>query len=397
MKIIFQILFLTLGALNSKAQIISSFSWSSNPVTRADVGANAISAGANATSSANGRNANGLNPGPNRENISLRLAGSNFNLAGIDMSIDFRREESDADFFTRSNYVFGMAGGRIRASFPLTNGATFTTINSGDVYNVPNDRLFHTYRFRYDNNTGVAIISVDGTTVYTYTGITNTALYWTGAGDLTIGANMDGGATNVAILDNMVIQMIPAAGVLPVDLLSFTAAPKGALAAIKWTTTREMNTATFTVERSSNGISFAAIKTVIAVNSFNSTNNYQVTDSTPLAKGFYRLKMTDIDGSYTYSATRQVEMGAAKVTVSCFPNPSTDYVNLKINNNKPAAYSYYITSLDGRILLSGVSKLGTGTQLLSIDLTKTDVKGVLIIQLNNTSDNTMQTFKIVKQ
>ncbi len=398
MKILLPLLLLTLVTFTGKTQIISSFNWNANPVTKSAVGPDAISVYATATSAPNGTNGNGLNAGPDRQNINLVLPGSNFNVSGIDISIDFRREESEADFYTRSNFVFGMAGGKLRASFPLVNGAGFTAIASGNIRDVANDHLFHSYRFRYDQNMGTAVISVDGTVVYTYNGTAGTALYWTGAGNVTVGANADGAASSITIFDNLLVQAIPAAAVLPLKLVSFTAAPKGSYATINWSTTQEVDVSGFVIERSIDGTNFYPVKTVKAVNSFNSTNKYHSTDSTPLKPyGYYRLKMLDLDGSYTYSTIKKVDISAADITVSCFPNPSTDYVNLRITSDKAATYTYTVSSLDGKAVLSATTRLNSGAQLISIDLTRTNIKGILLVQLHNASDNTGQTFKIVKQ
>ena len=173
-----------------------------------------------------------------------------------------------------------MNGGTLSVSFQVKNGATSTTINSGNIYAIPDDHSFHTYRFNYDNNTGIAKVWANGVVVYTYNGTAGTPLYWTGAGNVTIGKDMDATGRNVPVLDNLIIQKY-ANALLPLKLLSFTAATKNKWAAVNWSSTEEINMAAYVVERSSNGIVFAPFCTVHAANGYSTGNYYTATDSLP--------------------------------------------------------------------------------------------------------------------
>jgi hypothetical protein len=57
----------------------------------------------------------------------------------------------------------------------------------------PNDGLFHTYRFVCNNTTGIGTLSLDGVVQGTYKIGAGVALSGSGAGNATIGLNMDGG------------------------------------------------------------------------------------------------------------------------------------------------------------------------------------------------------------
>jgi hypothetical protein len=247
-------------SIAAHGQVISKFTWDSNPVTQAAVGPNAISVSSSATSSAGGVNGtNGLNPGTPTQNVNLTLTGSPyFDIPAIDITVSFRREENQASFYTRgSNFDFGMNGGNLYVNFTLNkgSGASTTVISSGSVYSMPDDHTFHVYRFRYDNSTGLANLWADNTVVYTYNGKAGYTLNWTNAGNVVIGTNMDATGNNVAILDNMIIQNPALGGTssLPLTLLSFTADAKANNAVLNWSTTQELNTAAFVVERSVDG------------------------------------------------------------------------------------------------------------------------------------------------
>src|ERR1700712_5542745 len=113
------------------AQLVNRFTWESNPVTTAAYGPNAITVSSYATVIPGGTNdSKGLTPG-GQYDINLVLDGAGFNLPAIDISIDFRREESVASFFYRgSNFNLGMIGGNLSVIFSLRNGQTLTSVNS---------------------------------------------------------------------------------------------------------------------------------------------------------------------------------------------------------------------------------------------------------------------------
>ena len=391
--------FLTLIILtiNTSAQIISRFTWETNPTT-AYAGSNATSVSSYATVSTGGKNGKGLNPGNGSNDINLILDGSPFNVPAIDIAVDFRREESQATFFYRGSYLsFGMNSGNLAVSFQLVNGASYTTINSGNAYAIPDDHSFHNYRFNYDNNTGVAKMYADGNVVYTYNGTAGTSLYYTGAGNVTIGKDMDATGRNLAILDNLVIQKY-ANALLPLQLLSFSANAKNNYAVLDWNTTQEVNVTSYIVERSADAAIFSAVKNINAVNGYNTTNKYQFTDSTPVGLvTYYRLKMINDDGTFTYSPIKSVSFASTnKSAISVYPNPTTDYVIVKMDNAKAGQYHYTVSSIAGQAITLADVTLTNGYNQIKIDLTRTTVKGIVVIHFSNAQGNTAETFTIVK-
>ncbi|HMI61352.1 MAG TPA: hypothetical protein VK518_10595, partial [Puia sp.] len=158
-----QILFL-LMAFSGHAQVVSQFTWDNSPVTNAVVGPNATGYGGFATSVSGGvGGTNGL--AANGHDINMTMAGSTFNtMPGIDISIDFARRENGASFFTLGNLDFGIATGAIYVKFTVNIGGTITPMNSNAGFVAPNDGAFHTYRFVYNNVTGIGTLSLDGVT-----------------------------------------------------------------------------------------------------------------------------------------------------------------------------------------------------------------------------------------
>ena len=398
MKKIIAILCLLI-TLSTHSQIISRFTWDSNPVTTATVGPNAISVSSSATSSTNGvGGTNGLNPGTPTMDVNLTLTGSYYDVPGIDISIDFRREESEVNFFKRgTNFNFYMTGGKLNATFSISNGAGgFITVNSGNIFNIPNDNLFHNYHFRYTLSTGNATIWVDGASVYTYTGTAGRPMYWTGAGNAVVGGLMDATGRNISVMDNLVIQN-SAILTLPLQLLSFSAEAKNNNVLLIWSTNREVNTKLFEIQRSTDGSHFITIDTIFAKGRYSITNNYTYIDTKAISgNNYYRLKMIDSDEKFTFSTVKKVSFYGNTTSINVFPNPTVDFVTLQVSNNQPTTFIYSVYTIDGKTLKTGEASLNSGTQQIKINLTQTIAKGILLIQLKNITTNRTDIFKVMK-
>ncbi|RZK45634.1 MAG: hypothetical protein EOO94_04055, partial [Pedobacter sp.] len=305
-KVLFSIAILILN-LSVHAQIVSKFTWDNAGASplKAAIGPDAISVGSSTAINMLAAGNGALNPGTPTKDIDLVLSNSAYyNIPSIDLSVDFRREETDAYFLTRgSSFDFGMTGGKLNVKFTLNNGnGTNTVINSGSIYNVPNDKSFHNYRFMYDNATGVANVWVDGVSQYNYNGVGGRDLFWSSS-NLVIGRLMDATGKNVPVFDNFELRLAPAALVLPVKFTSFTATAKANGVQVKWTTANEANLKNYVVEKSFDGLSFETVKTVSAKGS-SISNEYEVVDALNTRNISYRIRAVDQDGKITYSVIR---------------------------------------------------------------------------------------------
>lgn len=102
-------------------------------------------------------------------------------------------------------------------------------------------------------------------------------------------------------------QFSLAAPVVPVSLFDFLGSTDDKNnATLNWKTATEINSAAFVIERSVDGNNFTEVGKVNAKGNSTTTSTYQFSDhqlalvKTPTV--YYRLKMLDADGSYTYSS-----------------------------------------------------------------------------------------------
>jgi hypothetical protein len=131
---------------------------------------------------------------------------------------------------------------------------------------------------------------------------------------------------------------------LPVVLTGFDAELEtNKTVALTWTTEVEVNSSHFTVERSADGENWTAIGTVEARGNSSIAVNYAFTDEQPLAgTNFYRLGMVDLDNSTTYSEVKVIRTSGV-TTISFFPNPARDYLNVSLGNNNDNASAGTVT------------------------------------------------------
>jgi hypothetical protein len=329
---------LCLSPLLIKAQIISQFTWDDPaiPVTTADIGPDATSISPSAISDVGGvGGTNGLNPSLPKRDIVMTLPGSpTFDVDGIDMSVDYQRDESVANFFDRGASLSVRCGANFSVTYRVDDGVGgFVTVSSGNIYSIPNDDVFRTYRFYYLPDTGVGALLVDGVVQWTNDGPDGRPLYWTGAGDLVIGQNMDASGSDRTTLDNVIIASVTFSP-LPIELVSFNVTAKNDYAEISWQTASELNNAFFTLERSVDGMNWNELATINGAGTTSVPQSYIFNDMTPYnGVNYYRLKQTDFDGAYEYFDPKSAVFQNDEPGLLIYPNPAISEIVIQQKQN----------------------------------------------------------------
>jgi type IX secretion system substrate protein len=143
---------------------------------------------------------------------------------------------------------------------------------------------------------------------------------------------------------------------LPITLISFDAQYDASTKSVllDWTTSQEIDAQYYFVERSTNGVNFDSIARIRAAGNASITSQYDFVDANAAVTGttrlFYRLKETDIDGNYTYSPVRAVQI-AANNLFGIFPNPATDMINIQWPYDDAAMISTIILDSRGRKII----------------------------------------------
>ncbi len=140
---------------------------------------------------------------------------------------------------------------------------------------------------------------------------------------------------------------------LPLTLIEFKGKKQADNILLDWTTANEIQVNRFEIERSANGSSFDKIGTAMAAGNSNSNRAYTFTDTKPFAAvNYYRLKMIDTDGRYTYSNVIVFMGDRSKgiIVSNIKPNPFIETINLGIVLQQAQALTVQMVDMTGRVV-----------------------------------------------
>ncbi len=146
-------------------------------------------------------------------------------------------------------------------------------------------------------------------------------------------------------------------GAVPLQLIDFTGNYNNKSFILKWHTEAKENVSHYILEKSTNQQNFTTLATLSAANTAGSYT-YQFTDNHILAAvNYYRLKMVDVNGHFTYS--KIVSMSASdNLSITIYPNPVGEKLFINLPLNKKAAA---ITLRDAKGVLVKTVQIKSGT------------------------------------
>lgn len=182
------------------------------------------------------------------------------------------------------------------------------------------------------------------------------------------------------------------ASILPVKLIDFDVKTSSNNSRIlTWSTETEVNAAEFVIEVSTDTKQWSSIATVKAAGSSSTVINYNVTDASKRSGVVnYRLKMVDLDGQYSYSFIKMIDLGTnGAQEVSVYPNPATSYVMIATKNRSQVGSSVQIINQNGLPVYN--AKLTSSNTNISL---RNFTPGNYIVRIIN-NDGTGESFKIL--
>jgi hypothetical protein len=187
--------------------------------------------------------------------------------------------------------------------------------------------------------------------------------------------------------------------VLPVRLLSFSASYVSANnVKVSWSTTDEVNADYFVVERSSDGTGFISVAQVNASETINPVHSYNVNDQLYNVNSnmvYYRLRIVDKDGKYTYSKIIPVKLDQPENNISVYPNPVDNYAILNIYADKPGTAMLRLIDNAGKQIITKSFTVTNGNNSIMIDQLGVLQRGIYVIQV--VMNNNLYNQKIVKK
>ena len=182
-----------------------------------------------------------------------------------------------------------------------------------------------------------------------------------------------------------------ASSVVPVTLLNFTAQRTGKVNQVNWTTSQEINTSHFILERSTDGRNFTAIAQVAAAGNSSLARSYSFTDISPVVgMNYYRLKIVDRDNSSKYSWIRSVR-NEGTADVSVYPNPVKDVMTISISSDKANKGSMIITDINGKQVYNKMISITQGVNNIPVVLDNV-ASGSYIVKIQLSDDVVVKKF-----
>ncbi len=148
-------------------------------------------------------------------------------------------------------------------------------------------------------------------------------------------------------------------GIIPVELLSFTASVSGNSVQLYWSTATELNNSGFEIERSYNNGKWDKVGFIKGAGTSTSVQNYSFFDRNLIpGKYFYRLKQIDFDGTFEYSQILELDVNSLnKFELSQnYPNPFNPSTSISFSIPQSGNVKLSIYNLLGQELGTLINK-----------------------------------------
>lgn len=179
--------------------------------------------------------------------------------------------------------------------------------------------------------------------------------------------------------------------ILPVTLVSFTGKNQSDGNLLTWKVGNELNLNYYEVEKSSDGSNFSPVSKIYAAGN----QYYSYLDKGVTSMVYYRLKIMDKDGKYSYSEVIKINGGSNSWSVQIAPNPVSGPVNLKIHASVSEKASVIITDLSGKQLLKENISISEGDNSFQIGQSAFFPQGTYFLSIISKSHK--QTLKLIKE
>lgn len=186
--------------------------------------------------------------------------------------------------------------------------------------------------------------------------------------------------------------------VLPLQLVQFTGVASGTTNLLQWTTAAEERTANFEVQRSVDGVHFTSIAQVAALGTTTGQQAYRYVDDVsghaqPVY--YYRLKMADNNGQFTYSPVIMLQRNSHDFLVRVLQNPFRHQLQATVTSPQLQDCAITLTDMNGRVVARKKITLQKGTAL--VDIPGVQVPGAGTYVLTFVTHTGKQVIKVVKE
>jgi hypothetical protein len=187
---------------------------------------------------------------------------------------------------------------------------------------------------------------------------------------------------------------------LPVSFLSFNGKRLGNRNLLNWATATEKNNRGFEIQRSNDGVSYAAIGFVKSTASNGSSTSdliYSFEDLTTADRSYYRLRQVDVDNKSSFSKIVKLSLhsGDENSISGLYPNPANNQITAQVEATSKGAVLLTIVDGLGRPVMTRSATVVNGANTINIPVSSLS-RGRYTLQVTY-SDQTVSTTSFIKQ
>jgi hypothetical protein len=180
---------------------------------------------------------------------------------------------------------------------------------------------------------------------------------------------------------------------IPVNLLSFQGKIQNANAILTWATGSESNSSHFIVERSTDGVNFINIGSIVAAGNTSQQRNYSLTDNKiPVGRLYYRLLQVDADGKTKYFNTITLQNKQNEFDFTVLPNPASDLIAVQYKGLLEQDTDVKLYNMEGKLMQQTSINKGQTIAYFNIE---TLYAGAYVIKIQNSTVN--ESHKVIVQ
>lgn len=206
----------------------------------------------------------------------------------------------------------------------------------------------------------------------------------------------------VSGLQDLASNVFPTQSLLPLHLISFGGSYRNANATLTWEVENLQSFSHFELERSSNGTTYTAIANKQPVGDPSARTTYQHVDDLNAVSGrsfYYRLKMVDADGRFTYSniiLIRKEDQSISDLRINPNPIISGNSTTVRFEAEVKATVTFRVVDLSGRIVLTQVNQAAEGTNSVPLLNLNRLQPGMYFLQMLNGTEKQVAKFTIAR-
>ncbi|MBI2259293.1 MAG: T9SS type A sorting domain-containing protein [Flavobacteriia bacterium] len=178
--------------------------------------------------------------------------------------------------------------------------------------------------------------------------------------------------------------------VMPVTYSFFGAEHLGEEVRLDWSVESQTNNDYFTVQRTSDGISYEDIGIVDGAGTIIRKMDYAYVDENPLnGVSYYRIKQTDFDGNFKYTNIVSVSDNSKNKGLLLVPNPADEMLSLNFYNRSQLTSRIKIINYSGVVVYEETFEVNKGnvSKLLDISQIESGLYNVILTTGNEVLTN----------